>query len=665
MRGEFFRFLLVGGAKTVFTYAVYLALLQFTDPYWSYIGSFVASIPPSYFFNLKFTFRAGNSPEKMVSYPLVLIAQFLVGVALLHLCLSAGVREEFAPLFSVAAAAPVGFFMTRWVIGEGKENTNPVLFLSLAALATSMAAVYGALFSGQLFPHGLLFTSDFSTTFLMWEDVRAGIFSFADWNLHKVTAPYILIDIPLMWFLYWIADGDLAAGMHIFGILMLGLYALAWMLVSDRVFGRNSTRRAFVFLLCALGASALSYGAHTLLGDFLFPTNHSSIWVLAVFCVFLFLCATGTRRALSCVFLFLLCLAGSASNPGLIVWFVAPAVAAAVVWGVLFRTLAPLFPSVSAVAGVLFSFPLRDIFIPSAETTLRYGGFGKPEHIAAALRDTATWAADAAVRHPLLAAVWVVFFVLLAVAIFKAVRSRKNTKPERLFVLLFLFFAPAASVAAAILTGNFFIGISTDAVLQGRYFLPAHAVPLFAGWAFLRFLPSPRMLAAGAAVVVAVCSPRALALTGHGYAFTGYYPPVTQCIDEGARRFNLKKGLSAYWWAKSTMATSKTGLQIAQIKSHPDPSRREQLWKLDFGIPNRFFQGPFDFVIANSGKYRPDQDRCEGKGPEECGIFSSGRDPMVSYILRPRNVVRHFERKPSSVFSCDGAQILVFNPPLQ
>ena len=185
MRGEFIRFLMVGGAKTALTYGIYLVLLYFINPYWAYIASFVASIYPSYLLNVKFTFRAEHSSGKLVSYPLVLVAQLLVSLAALHISLQAGISDKLAPLFSVAISASVGFVMTRWVIGKGKENKNPVLFLAIFAFVTSIAAVYGALLNGDLFPHGLLFNSDNVWHFLMWQDVRAEIFSFDNWNLQN------------------------------------------------------------------------------------------------------------------------------------------------------------------------------------------------------------------------------------------------------------------------------------------------------------------------------------------------------------------------------------------------------------------------------------------------------------------------------------------------
>lgn len=673
MRGEFVRFLMVGGAKTAFTYGVYLVLLYLINPYWAYIASFAASIYPSYLLNLRFTFRAEHSAGKLVSYPLVLVAQLLAGLAALHICLQAGVSDKLAPLFSVAVAAPVGFVMTRWVIGEGKENRNPVLFLAVSAFAVSIAAVYGALLNGDLFSHGLVFSSDNVWHFLMWQDVRAGIFSFGEWNLQNASALFMFTDLPIIWAIYWLTGGSLATGGHFLGVVMMLLNALAWMLVSDRIFGKDPLRRAVIFILASMTGASVANGAFGPLGDFLI-IGHFSTWVVAGFGVFLFLSAACARRLMFSFLLFILCLAGVASDPILTVWFVVPATAAGVLWAVLFRTTSPVFPSVAGIAGFICSPLLKGYFVETGKGTIQYSGFGSLEQVVTALENVGTWAAETAARHPVLAVLWVLFFTLLAVEVFKSVRNTRsnrgryldNTEPERLFVPLFFLFTSGASVGAAVLSGNFFIEVSSEAVLSGRYFIPARAAALFIGWAFLptvvRIAPSVRTLAVAAVALAAVCAPRALVLKDNGAAFVNYYPPSAQCFDKGVRRFGLKKGLATYWWTKSTMAVSKAEVQIAQVSVYFSREGNILLYPWKFGIADRFYEGPFDFIIANNTKGPPDRDWCTAYGCPD-----SPRDPLSTYILSPdraRAFAAQLGRQPSAVFKCEGAEVLVFKPPL-
>ncbi|MCY4047888.1 MAG: GtrA family protein [Candidatus Dadabacteria bacterium] len=666
MKGEFIRFLMVGGAKTVLTYGIYLVLLYFINPYWAYIASFVASVYPSYLLNVKFTFRAEHSSEKLVSYPLVFVVQMLAGLAALHISLQAGASDKLAPIFAIMVGIPVGFLMARWVIGEGKENRNPVLFLAVSAFAVSIAAIYGALLNGDLFLHGILFSSDEATPFVMWQDVRAGIFSYADWNFQRIAPTYLFTDFPVIWSLFWLTSGNIALGTHLFGALMMFLHALAWMLVSDFLFGKDPLRRAFVFILCTLGWVILAYGADAVLpGEFLTPTRHASTWVVAGFGVFLFLYSVRSRRTPFYIFLFILCLTGVVSDPILTVWFVAPAATAGILWAGLFRTVTPVFSSIACIAGFLCSPLLREYFIEKGETTLQYSGFGSPDQIIVAFRDMGTWAAETAVRHPILAVVWVLFFVLLLRAVFKGIRSTTNTKAELLFVLMFFFFASAASVVATVLSGNFFLGgMPSEIVGNGRYFIPARAVPLFIGWAFLitsRITLLPQMFTITAVILMTVCAPYALALKKNGAALVNYYPPSAQCFDEGIRRFGLKKGLATYWWTKSIMATSKAEVQIAQVSVYLNREGKILLYPWKFGVPDRFYEGPFDFIIANTGKGPPERDLCS---IYKCG---SPRDPLSTYILsqdRAMAWAAQHNRQPSAVFECEGAKILVFNPPL-
>ncbi len=142
---QFLRFLVVGAVKTAITYLIYIVFLYLISPYWSYFVAFLASILPSYYLNLKFTFRSQHSREKIFSYPLILIFQFLLGILVFHISLKAGVSEQVAPFFAIAASSPAAFFISRWTISGGKHSRNPVLFLSISAFIVSIAAVYGAL----------------------------------------------------------------------------------------------------------------------------------------------------------------------------------------------------------------------------------------------------------------------------------------------------------------------------------------------------------------------------------------------------------------------------------------------------------------------------------------------------------------------------------------
>ena len=557
------------------------------------------------------------------------------------------------------------------------RNSKITLALSASAFAVCVTAVYGALVAGELFPRGLLFASDFTTPYLTWRDIFFEGGSLRDWDFDKSSAPNLLTDVPFLWAIY-AASGNLATGTHLFGVLMLVFSALGWFFVAGFIFGKTSPRRPLVFILAALMCVCLAYGSGDLFGSVLFPMCHSSTYVFIPFSLLLLFGAAGggfAKRAGLSVLLAAVCSVVFYSDPIFGVWFAAPAFAAGAVCLFLFRRAGFfILPLIGIIAGFFSSRFWGKLFVEPGAVTVQAGGFGDIESIASALGETFVWFSEAALRHPLLAAVWVVFMALLAVAVFRGVRSRENIKPETLFILLFLVFCISASLAAPVLTGNFFIEELPETVKSARYFLPALLLPLFAGWVFLpdfakdvsgRFAYLKTVLPPALSVfLVAAALPDAFKLRDGFTEFTGYYPPLVRCFDENARERNLKNGIATYWWAKSVMATSKNGVRIAQVSVYPDGRGRERLYRWSYQISERFYHGPFDFVVTNTSKFRPDQDFCEGQGPERCRSFSLKTDPVATYILRPRHVTDYFGRKPSDTFSCGGAQILVFNPPL-
>lgn len=680
MKSQFARFLIAGGANTVATYAIYFALLYFVNPYWSYAVSFVSGIFISYFLNLKFTFRTEHSTGKVFLYSLAYPVQFLLGISTLHFSLKAGVPEEFAALFAAVVAVPVKFFMSRWAL-VGNGGQNPLTLLSISAFAVSIAAAYGTLVSDELFPRGILFSSDFSTLYLMWKDIFLEGGSLSEWNFSRVTAPYILTDIPVIWAIYSIIGGYFAAGIHLFGIVMFVLFATGWMLVSDFLFGGSAVRRSLVFILSALVCVLLSRGAADLFGIVFFPAAHFSTFVFIPFCLLIFLRAASAGKfpesVVYSVLLAAVCSALTYSDPIFTVWFVAPAFAAGGLC-LFLRERKNLLPPLAALpAGFVCSRFFGKFFIESGATTVNSSGLGEPEYIAIALRDFLMWTSEAAARHPLLAVLWVLFFIFLFRTVFFAFFRNGMPAPKVLFVLVFFIFSSAASAFAAVLTGNFEMSSLPESPANvSRFLLPFYFIPLSVGWAFIRdfrqvfpkrFLPfSTQTFATAASVfLLAVSLSGALKLKENSSAFVQYYPPVAECFDANARRFNLKRGLASYWWAKSIMAASKTDVSIAHVSVYPTADGGVGLYKFFFGISDRFYEGPFDFVITNKTRMIPEQDPCMGDKSSRCGhLLSSKRDPTSTYILRPEHVDYVFKRKPSAAFSCGGAQVLVFSPPL-
>jgi putative flippase GtrA len=114
---EFGRFLIAGAINTALTYGLYLILLDPLGYFVAYSVAYVVGIVVSYFLVSRFVFRTSTSLAGFFRYPLVYVAQYLVGTLVLWMCVElAGVGKEIALLASIAATVPVTFAISRLVL---------------------------------------------------------------------------------------------------------------------------------------------------------------------------------------------------------------------------------------------------------------------------------------------------------------------------------------------------------------------------------------------------------------------------------------------------------------------------------------------------------------------------------------------------------------------
>lgn len=117
MQPEFIRFLLVGSINTVSTYIIYLlALWISTSAILAYNISYMLGIGISYCLNLKITFKKKHSLIKMLSFPLVYVVQYVVGLIALKFFLSWGINAELAGLFIIPIIVPITFIFSRFIL---------------------------------------------------------------------------------------------------------------------------------------------------------------------------------------------------------------------------------------------------------------------------------------------------------------------------------------------------------------------------------------------------------------------------------------------------------------------------------------------------------------------------------------------------------------------
>jgi putative flippase GtrA len=118
--GEFGRFLIAGAINTATTYALYLVLLGSAAYLFAYSLAYVAGIVVSYFLNALFVFRTKPAVNTALRFPLVYVAQYLLGAAVLWICVERlGVRRELGLAFSIAVTVPITYAASRLALKGG------------------------------------------------------------------------------------------------------------------------------------------------------------------------------------------------------------------------------------------------------------------------------------------------------------------------------------------------------------------------------------------------------------------------------------------------------------------------------------------------------------------------------------------------------------------
>ena len=117
IRGEALRFMIVGAINTVVGYGLYLVLLSTVGYAYAYTAAYIAGIALSYMLNTRFVFRVQRRVRGMLLFPLVYVAQYLVGVVTLQLAINQlGVPQKLALLVSIGVTIPLTFLLSRLIL---------------------------------------------------------------------------------------------------------------------------------------------------------------------------------------------------------------------------------------------------------------------------------------------------------------------------------------------------------------------------------------------------------------------------------------------------------------------------------------------------------------------------------------------------------------------
>lgn len=121
---EIITFIICGGVNTLLTYVIYILLNLVFSYSLSYSVSFAAGIFITYFLNSRFVFKEKLSLRKAISYPVVYLVQYLLGIIGLYMLVEIiGIGEVIAPLLIVALTVPITYLLSRAIIkGHPEKN---------------------------------------------------------------------------------------------------------------------------------------------------------------------------------------------------------------------------------------------------------------------------------------------------------------------------------------------------------------------------------------------------------------------------------------------------------------------------------------------------------------------------------------------------------------
>lgn len=110
----FVRFLLSGGLNTVVTYGMYLVLLQWLSYRMSYTIAYVFGIALAYQLNRMFVFCSHRGARTLFSFPLVYLAQYLLGLFVLWFLIGKlELNEKLGPLVVIVITVPITYVLSR------------------------------------------------------------------------------------------------------------------------------------------------------------------------------------------------------------------------------------------------------------------------------------------------------------------------------------------------------------------------------------------------------------------------------------------------------------------------------------------------------------------------------------------------------------------------
>lgn len=119
---EFATFVFFGAVRAILSYGIFLLLVLFLAYPIAYTICYTVGIFISYYLNARFVFREKPRLSKALQFPVVYLAQYLIGLGLLYLLIEvAHVSKFFAPIMIVLVTVPCTYVLSRYVIKGGSK----------------------------------------------------------------------------------------------------------------------------------------------------------------------------------------------------------------------------------------------------------------------------------------------------------------------------------------------------------------------------------------------------------------------------------------------------------------------------------------------------------------------------------------------------------------
>ena len=122
---EFFRFLIVGGVNTVVTLSLFEGLRRVAPYLLAYSVAYVTGIGVSYVLNTSFVFRRRKTVKTAALFPLVYVAQYLLGMLLMWLLVDhAGFGPTASVVIVTVISVPLTFVLSRTVLSLPRDSVK-------------------------------------------------------------------------------------------------------------------------------------------------------------------------------------------------------------------------------------------------------------------------------------------------------------------------------------------------------------------------------------------------------------------------------------------------------------------------------------------------------------------------------------------------------------